>query len=461
MSEQTNVNGQEYSRAERREQERAKELFDNLMKQFVEFKNTHLREVDGDVLFEPEVYIKINDLNWGWKAFCTRTNNDPKKHLKFRFNAFVTEVDKHIEAHRKIAWLNRIMYLLKNNFDIDLQESNGVLSCYNGEVKPKYPVIQMVLSKLNSSVMHTYEIPEKFIKENFASCLDELNQEEYIYFVARYLQLQAKEISEIDFKYMLLLKIARIKLTREFNSRLKNEEPVTEVENLVQLASKLDSFFEEYTEEGVKGSRIRLDSIKCHISKIGKLYGPADMMQNCTFFEYRTAHEHFRAFIDSDDITELHKMIAVLYRPGKWFMFIRKHMKHFDGDRRRSMTAKTNPELFEKRIKLIEQLPFEVKYGIFLFFLQVEQHIRAGKLIIEGNEIDMSMLYEKSNEDSDSDVPGIGLAGLLFSLAETKVFGNVEETDRQNLWDVLLRLYQVTVERKKQLETLKNNGSGK
>ena len=93
----------------------------------------------------------------------------------------------------------------------------------------------------------------------------------------------------------------------------------------------------------------------------------------------------------------------------------------------------------------IGRIPFAIKYGIFLYFSGCSNFLSTGTIIVEGKEIDLSVLYERGDS---SDYADIGLAGILFSLAESKVFGGVEETDRQQVWDVMLRLYQVVTQMK-------------
>jgi len=36
-----------------------------------------------------------------------------------------------------------------------------------------------------------------------------------------------------------------------------------------------------------------------------------------------------------------------------------------------------------------------------------------------------------------------GMAGILFQMTESGVFGNMEQTTKVSMWDVFLRLYQI------------------
>jgi len=446
-------------RTTRREDKRAEDLLNELMKKFIDFKNANFVELDGDILIDPQVMIRMDDLNWGWRAYC-KSAYKRLRIMRYNFNAFKESAEKHIESHRALCWVNRIMSILKEDFNFTIDEDlpGQIAKGYKRDINPKNIAIQIVLSKIGD-FMHTFEIPDLFYRGNFASCLEELSQQEYIYFIELYLKNQNGEINSETFKYLMLLKLANIKLTRKFNRQVTedDQEGLFATDNLQRLAALMDSFFKKETVEGTEQLTLDIQTTKCIIKKVLHYYGPDDLMQNCSFYEYRTAHEYFREYITSGDESALDRMIAVLYRPKKLFYFIRKRMKSFDGDIRDSVKAMTNPTLMNLRAKMISKLDYSVKYGIMLFFYSIEKHLRSGKIVIGGTECDMNVLYEGNDETENDKFPGIGMTGLLFSMAESKVFGNVEETDKQGLWDIMARLYQVTIDNKKQLADLKHD----
>jgi hypothetical protein len=96
-------------------------------------------------------------------------------------------------------------------------------------------------------------------------------------------------------------------------------------------------------------------------------------------------------------------------------------------------------------------LPLHIKTGIFLWFSSCVNYLREGKPLIDGNEIDLSILYKGGDENSS---PGIGLTGLLFSLAENKVFGDLFETSNTGLYDIMARLYQLKQDYDSQMKKL-------
>jgi len=297
--------------------------------------------------------------------------------------------------------------------------------------------------------MNTVTIPAKNVIKQVPSCIDELNERQYLRFVELLLQLQGKSISFQEFKSQLIFDLLNLKVNLSYYFLpYKEKEQINST--IHQLSDLVESFFKEENKDNGPVKVAQLSFVKQLIPRIGNYYGPTDALQDITFCEYRMAHDHFTAFVKSDDPNDLDQLIAVLYRRRKRLLFLRKFLPGYDGQHRVRIGSKTNPIYIEKRAKCISRLPWHIRYGIFLWFAGCEEYLVTGRPEINGHEIDFSKLYEKS--DKGSSLAEIGLVGVLFSLSETKVFGNMEETDNQNLYDVLLRLYQVVMEMKEMEE---------
>ena len=91
---------------------------------------------------------------------------------------------------------------------------------------------------------------------------------------------------------------------------------------------------------------------------------------------------------------------------------------------------------------------------MLLWFGNCVDFIATGRPTIDGIEMDFSILFSKKT-DSDNTPAGIGLTGVIYSLAESSVFGNAEQTGNTNLYDVLVRLYQLKLE----LDALKDKNN--
>lgn len=307
--------------------------------------------------------------------------------------------------------------------------------------------------------MHNIEIQGKGIHA-FPEEISEMTNGQFLFFIDNVLQYLNGQINLSEFKFFLVRRFLDIKY--DFRYATLSAKDKEEIQgNIVRLSELCDSYFEETMQDGKPVKTFKLmftrnfiPVIKCGVRKY---YGPADALQNITFCEYRTAHSHFIAYLASKDENELNRLIAVLYRRTKPLLFLQRWFPWYNGQSRVKFTAKSNPLLIEKRARRISKLPMYVRYAIFLYFSGSERYLVTGKPVIDGKEIDFSIIYEGS--DSGSDSPDIGLIGILYSMAETKVFGSIAETDNQNLYDVMVRLYQIVKQNKALESKLKSNGS--
>jgi hypothetical protein len=294
--------------------------------------------------------------------------------------------------------------------------------------------------------MHKIEIPQRGIVREFPSQIDEMNEDQFICFIDLVLQYLSGLISIEEFKVLLVRKLLNIRMNLRYHRLSKKDKEQANGE-VYRISELCESFFEEIEKDGKKVKSFKLSFTKNFIPIIcKKFYGPEDALHDLTFAEYRTAHSYYAAYLESHSETDLNSLIAVLYRPAKRFLWIRKRLPSYDGQKRVPFTSKSNPLFLEARAREISKLPLAVRYGIFLFFSGCEEFLAKGSVDVDGKTIDFSVIYEKSGDSIDS--PDIGLVGILYSLAETKVFGSIEETDGQNLYDIMIRLYQVIVQAK-------------
>jgi hypothetical protein len=228
---------------------------------------------------------------------------------------------------------------------------------------------------------------------------------------------------------------------------MSKEERENAHAEIYRLGELCESFFEEIEHQGQKSKSFNLNFTRNFIPTICGIYhGPQNAMQDVTFCEYRHAHRYYAAYLESRDENDLNHLIAVLYRPAKKGLTFRRFFAGFDGQIRVPFTSRYNPVILEARVKDIARLPMAIRYGIFLFFSGCERFLVNGSVKVDGKTIEFSSIYDqRDNEPSGAD---IGLTGILYSLAETHVFGSIEETDNQNLYDIMLRLYQLVSQSK-------------
>ena len=294
--------------------------------------------------------------------------------------------------------------------------------------------------------MHTIEIPDKGLHRSFPSQIEEMNEQQFIRFIDLVLQYTGEIITLEQFKASLIITLLDIKMDfmYTFMSADARENVLAEIYRLGELC---ESFFEEIDHEGQKSKSFKLNFTRNFIPVICGIYhGPADALQDVTFCEYRHAHRYYAAYLESHDENDLNHLIAVLYRPAKKGLTFRRFLPGFDGQTRVPFTSRYNPLMLEARVKDISRLPLAIRYGIFLFFSGCERFLVNGSVKVDGKTIEFSSIYDqRDNEPSGAD---IGLTGILYSLAETHVFGSIEETDNQNLYDIILRLYQLVSQSK-------------
>jgi len=295
--------------------------------------------------------------------------------------------------------------------------------------------------------MHKVEIPDRKITKEFPSEVSEMTREQYVYFVELMLDYLDGKFGLDLFRIKLIKKLLDIRVNVRFFLL-----PSAEQENIngevYRLSQLCDSFFREEIRDGKPVKVANLSFIKNLIPSVcGKYYGPQDALSDITFCEYRYANMYFRSYVQSPCDCELNHLIAVLYRPRKSFLWFRHHLPWFDGQCRKRFTAKYNPFIFKRRFEAISRLPRAVRYGIFLWYSGCEEYLVSGKPEIDGSVIDLSALYKKTAEEYSTQA-NIGLVGILYTLAESKVFGSIEETDGQNLYDVMARLYQVVMQQR-------------
>jgi hypothetical protein len=162
--------------------------------------------------------------------------------------------------------------------------------------------------------------------------------------------------------------------------------------------------------------------------------GPKDLLSDLTIYEFKEASWRVGKFGETREEKYLDEIFAVLYKRQK------------AGGRRQETERRRDGER-ERRIKTARTLPIGIKFMIYLFFIGCMNWIREEPIEIDGQEICFGCLFPKTSsgpsnggKKSGGDT---GMAGILFQMAESGVFGNMEQTSKVSMWDVFLRLYQI------------------
>lgn len=278
--------------------------------------------------------------------------------------------------------------------------------------------------------MHIIEFETKgkrYLPEDLSEC----DQRQYIEVSALIYLYHIGTISYEDFRIHALYKLLDMKPVKGyFDQDVKYSK-------IYELSILIDTFFED-NEEGQK--IIKQYYINNPIPKFkGSLFnylGPADEFNDITFGEYLAALEAFVDFNQTGENQYLYKLLAVLYRST----YIGKKVKF-------------KSQSVDKRAYFFRHQHIGIVYGVYLYFASIQKYIATAKLFVEGNEIDLSVLFEGKTEKSS--LPGIGMKGVLYTMAESGVFGNTTDTNNTPLWEILVRMYDVVKRNRDQEAELK------
>ena len=289
--------------------------------------------------------------------------------------------------------------------------------------------------------MHQIEIPSKNVVIKFPSEIDEMTNQQFVRYLFYVLQYIDGNIDEQKFKYSLTILLLEIR--RGFLHPFMSDDRIKEAEaNLVRISELMSGFIEDEPQTGRR--EFKLKSHRNFVPRIRNYHGPRNGFENLTYCEYRVARGYFKAYAQDNNESDLNHLVAVLYRPAKFMWFFRKNLKSCDGEIRVPFNSKSNPLFLNRRVKRIAKVPFHIRYSVFIYFSACEDFLKTGRPMVDGNEIDLSKLYTTEGEGTGK--ADVGLVGLLFSLAETGVFGSIDQTDNTNLWDIMIRLYQVCMQ---------------
>jgi hypothetical protein len=169
--------------------------------------------------------------------------------------------------------------------------------------------------------------------------------------------------------------------------------------------------------------------------------GPSDLLSDLTIYEFKEASWRIGKYSETRDDNYLDQIFAVLYQRGG--LIRKRKTRNAETHDRASANQERN---YNRALKAAVHVPIGLKFMIYLFFIGCMNWLREEPIEIDGSEIRFGCLFPKSrdktegNNDQDNDT---GMAGILFQMAESGVFGNMEQTSKVSMWDVFLRLYQI------------------
>ncbi len=295
------------------------------------------------------------------------------------------------------------------------------------------------------------EIPETkrkiYLPENLAEC----DSNQYADASLLMFQFQQGKMSYEDFRIEMLYRLLNLKKGK---SKLGVDQKEEMNSTIYMLSQRIDSFFEKDADDKMI---IKQYYIKNHTPTIRdafkKWYGPADEFNDITFGQYVDALNIYSLLEQKPNADLLYRLMAIFY-----------HQKGRVYD----------PKKVEANATHFRYVHFGRVYGFFLLFASFQKYLFSAKVYYQGNELDLSILFEKDKEEEkeketvESKIPGIGMLSIAHQLAESQVYGPIQEVRKTDFWEIILRLYDIRkrdldhqADRKRQDELAKANSKKK
>lgn len=284
--------------------------------------------------------------------------------------------------------------------------------------------------------MHKIEFNN--ITREFPESIEEMTPAQYRYFAFLELNRQMGKISmkqlEVQFVYFAL-------------NMVRTSDAPKVIENVTLLRELVKPYFTTQKAKGKTNTIVDLNFLGNPLPEIvpkkgHRFLGPSAALQNCTYEEvFVQAHAALLEFSNTMEEESLDRLVAILYRPAN----------------EKGKRPKFDPETFEDNIPLVQHLHPEVKFGVYLFFASCVKFITTAEAldIGGGNTVNIAQLFKPDPGQSSS--KGIGPVGLIYSIAESGVFGNARETASQGVYDVLIRMVQLHEQAKEMKKNAKRN----
>ncbi|MBW3519497.1 hypothetical protein [Flavobacterium sp. NKUCC04_CG] len=263
--------------------------------------------------------------------------------------------------------------------------------------------------------MKHIEIPEVqrslYIPENLMEC----NGLEYVKICHHLYEFSLGHITYEDFKVRAITELLGYRFHPKKSSK-------SALENLCLLSSIMEGYFEDY--DGAK--QIKLDFIDLKIRHIKsfyrKFYSPGEVFQEMIYGQYADASRLFLQYSQTQDEELLYLITAILY--------LRKKEVY-------------NSNLIEAKASILKSFVSKAEiYGVYLQFAAFQKYITSAEVEWGNQQLDFSIIFDV-NEVQTEKIPGLGADAIIFTLAETGVFGTVKQVRKSKFWEVILRMYDL------------------
>lgn len=281
--------------------------------------------------------------------------------------------------------------------------------------------------------MNTLEIPGRGIKISIPATYDEMTGRQVVYIMQCLAKHRAGLMSIDEFRVRVLYKLCGIRRTLRSAIRAAwhPETPAQCKRRAEQVALLCDQLLGGILEKTSDGYQIRFDSVRNFWPsvRIGwrRLFGPAEALLDISFAEFRGASDEMQLYLQTNDDHHLDRMLACLYRP----------VGPIQPSGRRVVPY--SPDTLDRYANLCRRFKPWQKQLVLLWFSACVRYMQTGRFVIGSQEISFAELFSSDTSEKDGDSPG--WMTLLYDLAEKRIFGSIEETDRQGMIEILSLLY--------------------
>jgi hypothetical protein len=276
--------------------------------------------------------------------------------------------------------------------------------------------------------MHTIKIDDQnyFLKSKFS----EMDRKEFLKICyLRSKNMSATEMNEVEFH---AIRIAM------FTALSNVPMPIIETINARQWVDIL-----KYVNFCFKAPDFEKNPIPELNLKGVRYVGPTGLLDKSTIEEMAQADTVFTQASNMKDQDRLFLLVSILYRPIRWDLKTFEASDNWNGDIREPF----NLEKCKERADKFKKLPTYYIVAVFLYYWS----FRENKLMKFGRIFKSST---KSNNKKDR-----GWAGTLLEMSHLPVFGNLDQTSKQNWFTVLFemdRQMEIQEKREEELDRIRN-----
>lgn len=300
--------------------------------------------------------------------------------------------------------------------------------------------------------MTLIEIPDaKGASIEIPSSWDEMTPQQIRFVFRTHEECVRNGLSPLDFNIRVLYHLMGVKRTfrsiRKFCTQKVFAQKISE--NVFWLCHNCLGFLFEDTKEPDQPPRLAYKSVINSLpeirSKFGPLLiGPADLLADLTFREFRGASTALTSFFKSHDIADLDECIAYLYR------------RRSRRPNRAGRSVKPVGQDFQKDIRLISRIPAWQKNLIMCWFASCLEYLQNSKITLDAEEVDLKELFSGSDQPG----PKFNWTDLLIQLARENTIGNIDRVDEEPLLSVLSIMWTNHKEHKRN-ESIRKTQKGK